>query len=131
MKLSVANVASAASVGSKGVSRAITSKPALRACSSAGTTVESDAVINIPLAPAEVQFSIAAICVSTSPSTLPANDISSIPSSVALASAPSFIFTKNGLELVLVIKHALSAAAAGALANAVANKVPATAIFNE
>ena len=59
-KLSVANVASAASIGSSGVSRAITISPASRASSIVGTiaTVSLGVIMN-PAAPAAMRSSIA------------------------------------------------------------------------
>ena len=97
-------MASAASGGSVWVSSAITSRPAWRALSSAGTIAfESLGVIMRPLAPAEMRLSTAATWLSLSPSFLPAKDCRSAPSSLAFAFAPSFIFTKNGLVSVLVI----------------------------
>ena len=76
----------------------------------AGITESFDAVIKMPFAPPATQFSIASICGCASPSTLPANAWNSRPISVALASAPSFIFTKKGLVLFLVMRHAPPAA---------------------
>jgi hypothetical protein len=79
-KLSVANVASTASGGSVGVSSATTSMPACFALSISGTMAfESLGVIRMPLAPAEIRFSIAWTCDSLSPSDLPANDCSVTP----------------------------------------------------
>jgi hypothetical protein len=83
----------------------MTSSPAWRALSSEGTiALESLGVIIRPFAPAEIRLSTAATWLSLSPSFLPAKDCSSAPTSLALASAPSFIFTKNGLVSVLVIR---------------------------
>ena len=62
----------------------------------------------MPLAPAEIRFSIAATWDSLSPSYLPAKLCSLTPSSLALASAPSFILTKNGLVSVLVIRPTIA-----------------------
>ena len=60
-KLSVANVASAASAGSKGVSSAITRRPASRARRTVSASAPgSDGVIRIPFAPAATRLSIAA-----------------------------------------------------------------------
>src|SRR6478736_6160208 len=101
---------SAASAGSVCVSSATTSSPAWRALSSDGTiALESDGVIIRPFAPAEIRLSTAATCDSLSPSFLPAKDCNSPPSSLALASAPSFILTKNGFVSVLVIRPTLNA----------------------
>ncbi len=101
---------SAASAGSVCVSSAITSRPAWRALSSEGTIAfESLGVIIRPFAPAEIRLSTAATCDSLSPSFLPAKDCSSAPSVFAWASAPSFIFTKNGFVSVLVIRPTLTA----------------------
>jgi len=61
-------------------------------------------VIRMPLAPALTMFSSAVTWPSLSPSLAPAPVISLTPSSVALAWAPSFIFTKNGLVSVFVIR---------------------------
>ena len=110
-KLSVANVISCASGSAMGVSSAITRIPAARAFFKAGITESFDAVINIPFAPEAMQFSIAVICGPASPSTFPAYELRSIPDSLAFASAPSFIFTKNGFVLFLVIKQAAVSAA--------------------
>ena len=108
-KLSVAKVASAASGGSTGVSSAMTSMPACLALSSDGTiALESFAVIMKPLAPAEIRFSIAWTWASLSPSCLPANDCSVTPACWAACVAPSFIFTKNGLVSVLVIRPTIT-----------------------
>lgn len=111
-KLSVAKVISAESIGSSGVSNAMTTMPASRACLTADTMDDvSDAVSRMPLAPSAMQVSMAATWVSWSPSTLPANDFRVMPNSLALAVAPSFIFTKKGLVSVLVIKQAVMSAA--------------------
>ena len=73
LKLSVAKVASAASIGSSGVSSAITRRPASRAFLIVGTiALESLGVIRKPFAPAEIRLSIAATWPSLSPSYLPA-----------------------------------------------------------
>src|SRR4051794_41433718 len=96
---------SAASPGSVCVSSAITSRPAWRALSSEGTIAfESLGVIIRPFAPAEIRLSTAATCDSLSPSFLPAKDWTEAPTDLAELSAPSFIFTKNGLVSVLVIR---------------------------
>src|SRR4051794_21625177 len=71
-KLSVANVACAASGGFSGVSSAMTSSPASSAAFRAGTTASPLAVIKMPLAPAETAFSTAAIWESTSAEDVPA-----------------------------------------------------------
>ena len=64
-KLSVAKVASAASIGSSGVSRAMTSSPASRARLIGSTmALVSEAVIRMPLAPEAMQVSIACTWVS-------------------------------------------------------------------
>ncbi len=108
-KLSVAKVASAASGGSTGVSSAMTSIPACLALSSDGTiALESFAVIMKPLAPAEIRFSMAWTWASLSPSALPAKDCSCTPACWAACFAPSFIFTKNGLVSVLVIRPTMT-----------------------
>ena len=66
---------------------------------------------------------------SLSPSNLPAQAISvRCPSSLAFASAPSRILTKNGLVSVLVIRPTMSAASAEVPANALSAR-PATAAF--
>ena len=124
-KLSVAKVASAASIGSSGVSRAITTSPASRACLTAGTIdAVSDAVRSMPFAPSAMQVSMAWTWVSLSPSTFPAKAFRVMPSSSALAVAPSFILTKKGLVSVLVIRQtvvlamALPATAVTAIADA-------------
>ena len=78
--------------------------PALRAFSMVGTiAVESLGTIRMPLAPAAISCSMAATCPSLSPSNLPARACVVTPSSLALASKPSFILTKKGLVLVLVM----------------------------
>ena len=61
-------------------------------------------VIRMVLAPAAIMFSIAVTWPALSPSVLPAPDSSLAPLALAAASAPSFIFTKNGLVSVLVIR---------------------------
>jgi len=61
LKLSVAKVASAASIGSSGVSSAITRMPASRACWIVGTiALVSLGVIRMPFAPAAIRLSTAA-----------------------------------------------------------------------
>ncbi len=73
LKLSVAKVASAASIGSSGVSSAITRIPASRACCSGPViALVSEAAMRMPFAPSAMQVSIAATWLSWSPSTLPA-----------------------------------------------------------
>ena len=115
-KLSVANVASAASGGSTGVSSAMTSIPACLALSSDGTiALESFAVIMKPLAPAEIRFSMAWTWDSLSPSCLPAKVCSCTPACSAAWVAPSFIFTKNGLVSVLVIRPTITSSPEAAL----------------
>ena len=105
LKLSVANSASVASCGSVGVSSAITSTPASRAFLMAGTiALVSLGVIRIALAPAVTMFSIAVTWPALSPSNLPAALISLAPLALAAASAPCFIFTKNGLVSVFVMR---------------------------
>src|SRR5882762_2871728 len=94
LKLSVAKRASVASWGSVGVSRAITSTPALRAFFTAGTM----ALVSLGV------FSMAVTWLALSPSNLPAPVMSFAPSFFAAAWAPSFILTKNGLVSVLVIR---------------------------
>ena len=60
LKLSVAKVASAASIGSSGVSRAITRIPASLACFTTGTmALVSEALIDIPVAREAMQVSSA------------------------------------------------------------------------
>ena len=72
-KLSVAKVASAASIGSSGVSSAMTRRPASRACLTGPTiALVSDAVIRMPFAPSAMHDSMAATWLSLSPSILPA-----------------------------------------------------------
>ncbi|MCY1378657.1 hypothetical protein D9M69_663130 [compost metagenome] len=61
-------------------------------------------VIRMVLAPPAIMFSMAVTWPALSPSVLPAADNSLAPSFFASASAPSFIFTKKGLESVLVIR---------------------------
>ena len=69
----MANVASAASIGSSGVSSTITRRPASRAFLMVGTiALESLGTMAKPLAPAEIRFSMAATWPSLSPSNLPA-----------------------------------------------------------
>ena len=83
--------------------------PACLALSSDGTIAfESFAVIMKPLAPAEIRFSIAVTWDSLSPSCLPAKVCSCTPAFCASAVAPSFIFTKNGLVSVLVIRPTIA-----------------------
>ena len=73
LKLSVAKVASAALIGSSGVSSVMTRMPALRAFSTVGTmAVESLGTSMKPLAPAAIRCSMAATWPSLSPSALPA-----------------------------------------------------------
>src|ERR1700682_3719115 len=108
-RLSVANSASVASWGSVGVSRAMTITPLSRAFLIAGTIpLVSLGVIRMPFTPAVTMFSMAVTWPALSPSNLPAAVMRSRPSSVALACAPSFIFTKKGLVSVLVIRPTLT-----------------------
>ena len=105
LRLSVANSASTASCGSVGVSSAITSTPWSRAFLTAGTTaLESAGIIRMTLAPCVVMFSSAATSLALSVSNLPDAVSSLTLSFLACACAPSFIFTKNGLDSVLVIR---------------------------
>ena len=72
-KLSVPSVASAASIGSSGVSSAITRMPASRAFFTDSTIpLVSEGTSRMPLAPSAMQVSIAATWLSLSPSTRPA-----------------------------------------------------------
>ncbi len=103
-KLSVANVMSAASAGSGGVSRAMTNRPASLAFFSASTTEGPLGVIRMPLSPLEMAFSMAWIWVSSSPSALPAASFRSTPSAAAAFLAPSCMETKNGLVVVFTIR---------------------------
>ena len=101
----MANSASAADCGSVGVSSAITVTPASRAFLIAGTTAfESAAVIRMPFAPCVVMFSSAVTWLALSVSVLPEAVRSLTLSFLACACAPSFIFTKNGFDSVLVIR---------------------------
>ena len=103
-------------------------RPAARAFCTAGTiALVSDGVIMKPLAPSAMSDSIAATWQSLSPSTLPAKLLSVTPSSLALASAPSFILTKNGLFSVLVMRPMMSSARAGEAAARPKNATPSTA----
>ncbi len=113
-KLSVAKVASAASIGSSGVSSAMTRRPASRAWVTAPTMDEvSEAVSRMPLAPSSdagldrlrpgsrgrrrsCRQRISASCQVLRP----------------WPSAPSFILTKNGLVSVLVIRQTIVSCAA-------------------
>src|SRR6266481_1024827 len=105
LKLSVAKRASVASWGSVGVSRAITSTPALRAFFTAGTmALVSLGVIRMALAPPDIMFSMAVTWLALSPSNFPAPVMSFAPSFFAAAWAPSFILTKKGLVSVLVMR---------------------------
>src|SRR5688572_17255383 len=61
-------------------------------------------VIRMVLAPAAIMFSMAVTWPALSPSALPAPDSSLAPLALAASAAPSFIFTKNGLVSVLVIR---------------------------
>ena len=112
-KLSVAKVASTAFGGSVGVSSATTSMPACLALSISGTMAfESLGVIRMPLAPAEIRFSIAWTWASLSPSSLPANALQRDALVGRACCAPSFILTKNGLVSVLVIRPTIGFSAA-------------------
>jgi hypothetical protein len=96
------------------VSSAIDEHPGLLALSSDGTIAfESFAVIMKPLAPAEIRFSMAWTWASLSPSCLPAKVCSCTPACSAAWVAPSFIFTKNGLVSVLVIRPTIDLFARG------------------
>ena len=130
LRLSVAKVASAALGGSSGVSSAITRIPALRARSIDGTiALVSFGVIRIALAPAFIKRSIASTWPVLSPSYLPARLRKSTPSSFAFASAPSFIFAKNGLVYVFVISPTMILSAAKAGANESAHAAIAQAVI--
>ena len=86
-------------------------------------------MIRMPLAPAATRLSMASICASLSPSYLPAKVRNSTPISSALAFAPSRIFTKKGLVLVLVIRPMMaSSAMAGAARPVMATKLAAVRI---
>src|SRR5258708_4518847 len=105
LKLSVAKRASVASCGSVGVSSATTITPAARAFLMLGTiALVALGVIRIAFAPAVIMFSMAVTWLALSPSNLPAAVSSLAPSFDAAASAPCFIFTKNGLVSVLVMR---------------------------
>ena len=105
MKLLVANSASTADCGSVAVSSAMTTTPLSRAFWMLGTiALVSLGVMRMPLAPALTMFSRAVTWPALSPSLAPAPVNSLMPSSVALAWAPSFILTKNGLVSVLVMR---------------------------
>ena len=104
----------------------------MRARSTEGTIpLVSFGVIRIALAQTFIKRSMASTCPVLSPSDLPARLRKSTPSSFAFASAPSFIFTKNGLVVSLVISPTmiLSAAKAGLNASAQAARAPAVAVF--
>ena len=130
----MAKVASAASIGSSGVSSTITFRPASRAFLMVGTiALESLGTMAKPLAPAEIRFSIAATWPSLSPSYLPAAVRSSMPSSFAFSWAPSRILTKNGLVSVLVMRPTMSAAnesPAPTVVNAIAATAPRVIVRN-
>src|SRR6266566_6884953 len=103
--LSVANSASTALCGSVGVSSAMTSTPLSRAFWMAGTmALVSLGVIRMPLTPWATMFSIAVCWVALSVSNLPAAVDSLAPLAAASLDAPSFIFTKNGLVSVFVMR---------------------------
>ena len=105
MKLLVANRASTADCGSVAVSSAMTTTPLSRAFWMLGTmALVSLGVMRMPLAPALTMFSRAVTWPALSPSLAPAPVSSLMPSSSALAWAPSFILTKNGLVSVLVMR---------------------------
>src|ERR1700759_4681924 len=105
VKLLVANSASAAFWGCSGVSSVITLTPWLRAFWTTGTiAVVLLGTSRMPLAPAATMLLIAVTWLALSPSYLPAAVISFTPSLDAAFWAPSFIFTKNGLVSVLVIR---------------------------
>ena len=109
----MAKVASAASIGSSGVSSAITSMPASRAFSMAGTMAfESLGVIRMPLAPAEIRFSIGRDLALVVAVVLAGERPQLDAELVGLRRAPSFILTKNGLVLVLVIRPTIGLSAA-------------------
>src|SRR3954453_8609025 len=105
VKLLVANNASAAFWGCNGVSSVITLTPWLRAFWTTGTiAVVLLGTSRMPLAPAATMLLIAVTWLALSPSYLPAAVISFTPSSEAAFWAPCFIFTKNGLVSVFVIR---------------------------
>src|SRR2546427_9146376 len=95
---------STVSAGSGGVSRAITNRPASRAFLIAGLTSGPDGVMRMPLSPFEIAFSMAATWLAVSPSSLPAADVSVMPSLSADSLAPLAIATKNGFVEVFVIR---------------------------
>jgi hypothetical protein len=70
--------------------------------------LESLGVIRMPFTPAATMFSTAVTCPALSPSNFPAAVDSWAPFSLAAFSAPSFIFTKNGLVSVFVIRPTLT-----------------------
>jgi hypothetical protein len=103
--LLVANSASTALFGVVGESSAITRTPAFRAFAIAAFSAFASAtVIRIPLTPAVVMFSIAAIWAALSELLLPAAYFSPAPSRFASRVAPSLIFTKNGFVTSFVIR---------------------------
>src|SRR5260370_26045421 len=102
-ELSVANRASAASTGSVGLSRAMTSTPSERASSIAAVTPAETGVIRIASAPMLTMFSSAVMWPAASSLALPAPVTSTAPFARASLWAPSRILTKNGLASVLVI----------------------------
>src|ERR1700712_5166278 len=104
----------------------MTITPLARAFWIAGTmALESLAVIMIVFAPAVIMFSMAVTCAALSPSCLPAAVSSFAPLDLAMSVAPSFIFTKNGLVSVLVMRPITGWSAATASVARVA--APATA----
>jgi hypothetical protein len=87
-----------------GLSSAITCTPLACSFFTVGMMASPLEVMRMVLAPAEAMFSSAAIWPAVSPSDLPAALSSLAPAFCASACAPSFIFTKNGLLSVLVIR---------------------------
>src|SRR6218665_960525 len=117
LELSVENKASTTSTGSVGLSSAITITPLARAFLIAGTMAWAlFGAIRMVLALAATRFSSAVTWPALSPSALAAVATSLAPSFFASATAPSFIFTKEGLVSVLVIRPITGASAARARA---------------
>ncbi len=104
-KLSVENVMSTESAGSGAVSSAMTKRPASRAFWIASRTEGPLIVMRMPLSPFEMAFSMAWICVSSSPSALPAASVRSMPSFAAASFAPSSIATKKGFVVVFTMSE--------------------------
>ncbi|MNJ02361.1 hypothetical protein D3C73_1622980 [compost metagenome] len=66
----------------------------------------------MPSSPLEIAFSMAWICVSSSPSSFPAASVRATPSLSAASCAPFCMAMKNGFVVVLTISETLTSSSA-------------------